>query len=90
MKTEELVHYMPGFGRGRRARDLRSNYRIEDGHVLIEMELRSMHQFFNTFDPSPFYGKDIDADAEEYIVDATREINIKSPLRLVIYLPEES
>lgn len=51
------------------------------------MELGSLLQFFNTFDPSPFHEKDIDADAEEYIVDAAREINARSPLKLIIYLP---
>jgi hypothetical protein len=69
--------------------DLSPNYRTDGGYVLIEMELDSLLQFFNTFDPSPFYKKDIDDDAEEYIVSAAREINVRDPIKLVIHLPPE-
>ncbi len=64
-----------------------SSYRKHDGHVLIELELNNLRQMFNTLDPSPFYEKDMDADAEEYIVGAAREIPLKDKLKLVIYLP---
>jgi len=64
-----------------------SSYRTQDEHVLIELELKNLGQMFNTLDPSPFHEKDIDADAEEYIVGAAREISLKQPLKLVIYLP---
>jgi hypothetical protein len=52
------------------------------------MELNSIRQLFNTLDPSPFYEKDIDADAEDYILDSAMEINIRKPLALVIHLPD--
>jgi len=68
-------------------KDLSGLYRTEGGYVLIEITLKSLHQLFNSFDPAPFYEKDIDPDAESYIVDAAREINIKQPIKLVIYLP---
>lgn len=64
-----------------------SSYRKQDEHVLIELELNNLRQMFNTLDPSPFYEKDIDADAEEYIIGAAREIPLKEKLKLVIYLP---
>jgi hypothetical protein len=67
--------------------DLKSLYRREGEFVLIEMELKRLEQLFNTFDPSPFYEKDIDNDAEQYIVDSAREIPMASALKLVIYLP---
>lgn len=68
-------------------KDLSGVYRTEGEYVLIEMTLKSLHQFFNSFDPAPFYEKDIDPDAEAYIVGAAREINIRNPIKLVIYLP---
>ena len=34
----------------------------------IEIKLRNLNQLFNTMDPSPFLEKDLDADAEEFIV----------------------
>ncbi len=68
-------------------KDLSGLYRAEGDYVLIEITLKSLHQLFNSFDPAPFYEKDIDPDAEAYIVDAAREINIRKPIKLVIYLP---
>lgn len=70
-------------------KDLAFEYRTEGDFVLIEMELRHLHQFFNTLDPSPFVEKDIDADAEDYIIDSALEINIRHPMKLVIYLPPD-
>ncbi len=68
-------------------KDLSSLYRTEGRTVLIELELNTFSQFFNTLDPSPFYEKDIDPDAEEYIVDAAREIHLHQPIKVVLYLP---
>jgi hypothetical protein len=68
-------------------KDLRSNYRRDGQTVLLDLKLKTLAQFFNTFDPSPFYEKDIDPDAEEYIVAAVRELNPRSAVRLVIHLP---
>ena len=52
------------------------------------MELNSIRQLFNTLDPAPFYEKDMDDDAEDYILDSAMEINLRKPLALVIHLPE--
>lgn len=64
-----------------------SPYRIEGGVALIELRLRSLAQLFNSFDPSPFHAKDLDADAEAYIVTALGELPAGQPSRLVIHLP---
>lgn len=61
-------------------------YRVENGAVLIELRLRHLSQLFNSFDPSPFREKDLDKDAEDYIVGAAREIGIHRRLKLVIHL----
>ncbi len=45
-------------------------------------------QLFNTIDPSPFHEKDLDHDAEEFIVSWTREFPLGEPVVLVIYMSE--
>jgi hypothetical protein len=64
-----------------------SPYKIENGAVLIELRLHRLAQLFNSFDPAPFLEKDLDADAEAYIVGAAREIAVGTPLKLVLHLP---
>ena len=54
--------------------------------AVIELKLREISQLFNSFDPSPFNEKDLDDDAEDYIVSWARELPQRSPLRLVIHL----
>lgn len=62
-------------------------YRVEDGTTLIEMTLSSVAQFFNSFDPAPFYEKEIDGDAEEYILNSVMDVPAETPMKIVIYLP---
>jgi hypothetical protein len=64
-----------------------SPYRRVDGVNLIEITLASVEQLFNTLDPSPFHEKDLDADAEAYIVGAARELPAHEPFKLILYLP---
>lgn len=52
----------------------------------IEVNLQDFDQFFNTMDPSPFHEKDLDHDAEEFIVSWAREYPLDEPLRLVVHL----
>ncbi len=54
----------------------------------IEISLREVGQLFNTMDPSPFFEKDLDADAEEFIVSWAEEIHHTEPLTLVIHVAE--
>src|SRR6185369_12092965 len=54
----------------------------------IELKLREVGQLFNTMDPSPFHEKDLDHDAEEFIVSWTREFPLDEQVVLVIYLSE--
>ena len=55
--------------------------------TLIEVELTDTRQLFNTLDPAPFVEKDLDRDADTYIVDAAREIGARHRKRLVVHLP---
>jgi hypothetical protein len=66
-----------------------SRYRREGDVSLIEIRLGAVQQLFNSLDPSPFHEKDLDADAEDYIVGAVRELPINAPLKLIFYLPPD-
>ena len=64
------------------------NSRIHGKVHRVELNLRDVNQLFNTIDPSPFNEKDLDHDAEEFIVSWTREFPPGEPVVLVIYLSE--
>ena len=53
---------------------------------LIELELQEVDQLFNSMDPSPFVGKDLDGDAEEFIVNWAQEYSPSEPVTLRIHL----
>ncbi len=52
----------------------------------IEVRLRELAQLFNLMDPSPFIDRDLDADAEEFIVGWARELPHQGELELVVHL----
>jgi hypothetical protein len=56
-------------------------------NAKIEINLSRLAQLFNSFDPSPFHERDLDRDAEEYIVGSAEEVSFHRPLVLVIHLP---
>jgi hypothetical protein len=53
---------------------------------LIELNLHEMNQLFNSMDPSPFNERDLDQDADEYIVSWAREYPVDAPLALRVHL----
>jgi len=52
----------------------------------IELRLQDINQLFNSMDPSPFREKDLDLQAEEFIIDWAREFHRHEPLYLTIHL----
>jgi hypothetical protein len=59
----------------------------DQGHPhTISLKLRDMNQLFNSMDPSPFIEKDLDDDAEEFIVSWAQEFPHNAPVKLRIYL----
>lgn len=58
----------------------------ETNGTAIKLQLRELSQLFNSMDPSPFHDRDLDRDAEEFIVGWAREIPHERPLELVIHL----
>jgi hypothetical protein len=69
--------------------DIESLYRKEDGKILIEIKLSSIIQLFNSFDPAPFHEKELDTDAERYIVDIVNDFPAKTPFKIIIHLPPD-
>src|SRR5674476_296317 len=54
----------------------------------IELNLREVGQLFNTMDPAPFPEKDLDNDAEEFILSWVGEFPLDEPVSLVVHLAE--
>jgi hypothetical protein len=54
----------------------------------IELNLREVGQLFNTMDSAPFPDKDLDSDAEAFILSWVGEFPLKEPVSLVVHLTE--
>jgi hypothetical protein len=59
----------------------------ENADNLIEIRVDEVAQLFHTLDPSPFREKDLDQEAEEYIVSWARELPGKRPIRIAVHIP---
>ena len=57
---------------------------------IIKIHLRKLEQLFDSLDHSPFREKDLDRNAEEYIVDSIKELPSRAPCELVIYLDQSA
>lgn len=55
----------------------------------IELRLRELAQLFDSFDPAPFHEKDLDRDAEEFIVSWALEHPPDAPLVFRLHLPRD-
>jgi hypothetical protein len=55
---------------------------------VIELRVDDIAQLFHTLDPFPFRERDLDREAEEYIVDWARELPAAQPIRIVIDFPD--
>jgi hypothetical protein len=56
--------------------------------ATIEVRIREIKQLFNSLDATPFPATDLDADAEEFIVDWAMEFRSDAPLRIRIHVEE--
>jgi hypothetical protein len=72
-------------GRSRQAAP--AGFTQAEGHVLIEIRLSRLAQLFHNLDPAPFREKDLDPDAEAYLVESAEEIGAELPIALVFELP---
>ena len=53
---------------------------------VVEVHVAELKQLFNAIDPSPFREKDLDPDAEEFIVSWARDVSRDAQLALLVYL----
>jgi hypothetical protein len=59
------------------------------GHLHnIELKLHDINQLFNSMDPSPFLEKDLDDDAEDFIVGWAEELPSNAAVRLRLHLEQ--
>jgi len=56
--------------------------------ATIEVRVHELAQIFNSLDPSPFTERDLDDDAEAYIVGWAREVDTGAAFRIVVHLPD--
>lgn len=59
----------------------------ENAEHLIEIRVDRLAQLFHTLDPYPFRERDLDQDAEEYIVSWARELPDRRPVRIAVHVP---
>lgn len=57
---------------------------------IIEVHVAELKQLFNSIDPSPFRTRDLDREAEEFIVGWAKELPRDVPLALVVDLDREA
>ncbi|MGB4711739.1 MAG: hypothetical protein WBH28_24980 [Fuerstiella sp.] len=62
---------------------------MTDKSMTIEVRLLKLEQLFNSFDPSPFLERDLDKEAEDYIIDWARELPVNKPIRILVHLPPD-
>jgi hypothetical protein len=55
----------------------------------IELRVATVAQLFHSLDPYPFREKDLDAEAEAFVVGWARELAPDLPIRIVVHLPTE-
>ena len=56
--------------------------------AIIEIRLREVSQLFNSLDPSPFHERELDDDANEYIVDSAKELPAHARFTLITYIDQ--
>jgi hypothetical protein len=54
----------------------------------VEVHLQNPEQIYNSLDPSPFHERDLDDEAERFIIGSARELRTKTPLNIIITLPQ--
>jgi hypothetical protein len=58
--------------------------------AVLELRIGELRQLFNAMDPAPFRERDLDPNAETYIVEWARETRAGQPLRLVVHVGRET
>lgn len=64
--------------------------RVDPPSPCIEVRVAHIDQLFNAIDPSPFHSRDLDADADEYIVKNAKALPKHAALALWVHLDQPS
>jgi len=56
----------------------------------LEVRVGELKQLFNAMDPAPFWERELDANAVEYIVESAQEVRSGRPLELIVHLAREA
>ena len=59
---------------------------VDSKYQLIEVKVQTLQQIFNSMDPSPFHERDLDREAEEFIVSWAKEHSSRKPYKLIVHL----
>ena len=59
---------------------------VSSGHEVIELRIGDLRQLFNSIDPSPFHERDLDQNAEAFIVGWARDLPRKAFLAMLVYV----
>lgn len=60
-----------------------------DARIEVAVRARTVASLFNSFDPSPFRERDIDAAVEEFVVGWVRELPPTADFVIAVYLPPD-
>jgi hypothetical protein len=63
---------------------------LQDSYSWVEVRVRDIRQLFESMDPSPFPGKDLDRDAAAFIVSWAREFPAKAELGIRFHVENPS
>jgi hypothetical protein len=63
---------------------------LPPGCQVIKVHVGELNQLFNAMDPAPFRERDLDPNAEAFIVDWARELHHDRPLALVVHLDRQA
>ena len=55
---------------------------------VIELRVNEIAQLFHTLDPFPFRERDLDREAEEFIVGWARELPADQSIKILVHFPD--
>lgn len=58
--------------------------------AMLEVRVGELKQLFNAMDPAPFWERELDPKAVEYIVESAQEVSTGRPLGLIVHVSRES
>lgn len=66
---------------------MRQSQPVRKAGSAIELQVEKVGQLFDTLDPQPFRERDLDREAEEYIVSWARELPHRLPVCIRVHMP---